>query len=507
MVYVDKTAYIYRMVRTNQSYFLSRPRRFGKSLLLSTMQAFFEGRRELFRGLAIEQLEQQWTVYPVIAITLGISEYKSEDSVRQHLHSELRSNAKRLGVILEAAPLANQFKQLIEDAACANGRGVVILIDEYDKPLQDILHADDELFQSIRDLLRTFYGCVKECGEHLRFVMMTGVTKFGQVSVFSGLNNLIDISLEPWSNAICGISETEMQSYFKDDIAKLGELNGMSSGQAAELMRQYYDGYRFAVPGENIYNPYSVMNAFTSMRLGSYWFESGTPSSLLRYLIKYDFDLSNLEHVEASTQDLRSVTSMKHNPVSLLYQTGYLTIKDYDAEDGMYVLGFPNREVKSGFYENLLEAIYWSSDSGFSASKVRMHAVSGEVEQLLRLLQSAVAEYNYQQHTNIKNEYQLNGLLYGITMAWGLHTKAEYNICSGRIDMYIQTKRYLYLMEFKVNSTPDAAIKQIDDKDYTYPFRNSNRTIYKIGLNYNTSLHRIDGYKVVDLQGKILAEA
>lgn len=490
MVYVDKTAYIYELTRQPYSYFLSRPRRFGKSLLLSTIAAYFQGRRELFEGLAIAQLETEWEAYPVIQLSLSTFNGVDIESLYAVITGELDSNARRLAIELDSRDIAVRFNQLIERAHEKYGRKVVVLIDEYDKPLNETRHLDNECHEKMRSILRGFYSCVKDSGEHLRFAMLTGVTKYSHVSIFSGLNNLTDISLEPWCNAICGISETEMHQYFSDDLAKFGEINQLVLSEVSERFRLHYDGYRFARTGENIYNPYSVMRAFTSMEFANYWFGTGTPSHLLKALALGDFDFDDLEGVSATADELMGLPSADGNPVGLLYQSGYLTIKGYD--DGLYTLGFPNREVSSGFFSELISVIHPNPmGRGFSARNVRKAAQEGNPEQLVHLLEMGLMDYCSDQTKDLSTEAIFNSLLYGMCHAIGLDTKAEYHTSNGRIDLVIETKRYIYLMEFKINSTAAIAIKQIDTRHYSDKYKYDPRTLFKIGVNFDTKLRQI----------------
>lgn len=381
-IYIDKSRLIYELVHSGSYYFLSRPRRFGKSLLLSTIKAYFQGRKELFDGLAISDLEKEWKCFPVISLSLATFNGLSCESLAAVIRGELESNAVNLGVTIAQDDIAVQFKQLIERAYRRHNAPVVILIDEYDKPLNETRHLDDDRHEELRSMLRGFYSCVKDSAEYLRFVMLTGVTKYTHVSIFSGLNNLTDISLDSWCNAICGISESEMQQYFSGDMAKFAELQGSTLECVAEKFRSYYDGYRFAKRGENIYNPYSVMRAFTSMEFGEYWFETGTPAHLIKTLTAEDFDFNALEGIRASASEMMGTPTIDGNPVGLLYQSGYLTIKDY--EDEVYTLGFPNREVSAGFFNVLLSVLYPNpSGSGFSAGNVRKVAAAGEPHRLI----------------------------------------------------------------------------------------------------------------------------
>lgn len=351
MLYVDKTAYIYELTRQNYNYFLSRPRRFGKSLLLSTIAAYFEGRRELFDGLAIADLEKEWIAYPVIRIDLSQGEFNSRENAILELENQLQNNAIRLGIELTYHDIIGKFQELIQRAAKVSGCKVVVLIDEYDKPILETKYEAEETHKQMHTFMRGFYGCLKGNAEHLRFVMLTGITKVSHVSIFSGLNNLIDLSLQPWCNALCGISESELQHYFAEDMATFAKVNSMSIEEVKDQFKRYYDGYRFAEYGENIYNPYSVVLAFQNMKFADYWFVSGTPNHLIQTLNNEDFNFDGLEGYAAEQSELMGIATTDGNPVGLLYQSGYLTIKDY--EDDLYILGFPNKEVESGFYDIL----------------------------------------------------------------------------------------------------------------------------------------------------------
>lgn len=495
MIYVDKTAYIYKLTRKPTSYFLSRPRRFGKSLLLSTIAAYFEGHKELFQGLAIEKLEQEWTEHPVIRIDLSQGDFISRQEVALELENQLYLNARRLDVELTLQTVAGQFQELISKAATKYGQQVVILIDEYDKPILETKYEAEDTHKSVHALMRGFYGCVKAAAPYLRFVMITGITKVAHVNIFSGLNNLTDLSLQPWCNALCGISESEMQQYFAEDMEIFARLNKLTVDEARAQFKYHYDGYRFAKSGENIYNPYSVVRAFQAMEFSNYWFASGTPSHLLRTLSNEDFNFSKLDGLKSSADDLMGLATLNANPVGLLYQSGYLTIKDYD--DDVYTLGFPNKEVESGFYNVLLQVQYPKAcGHGFSGTNVRIAAVQGDAKRLVQLLDLGLIEYNYNQHKDIDGEALLNSLLYGLVHAIGLNVKAEYHIANGRIDMLIETKRYVYLFEFKVNKTAAAAMQQINDKAYADNFRYDHRKLFKIAINYNTAKRSIDDFLI-----------
>lgn len=495
MVYVDKTEYIYRLTRKPGSYFLSRPRRFGKSLLLSTINAYFSGEKELFEGLAIAELETEWTAHPVVRIDLSQGVFTTIEDARQQLHTQMVLNASRLGVTLTLGDEISEFQELIAKSATKYSQSVVVLIDEYDKPLLESLHEAEELHKHMHDLMRGFYGCLKGSSPYLRFVMITGITKVSHVNIFSGLNNLTDLSLQPWCNAICGISESEMKKYFTEDMATFARINHMTAEDVRTEFKRYYDGYRFAETGENIYNPYSVVLAFQAMKFSNYWFASGTPTHLLRTLTNEDFNFNTLEGYEAEAEELTGVATTDGNPIGLLYQSGYLTIKHY--ADDVYTLGFPNREVESGFYDVLLQVLYpRAAANGYSALNIRKAAIQGKPQRLVELLDMGLTDYNYNQHKDIDGEAVLNSLLYGLVHALGLNVQSEYHVANGRIDLVIETKRYIYLFEFKVNKSASAAMAQINEKAYANKYRYDPRKLYKIGLNFDTHLRQINDYLI-----------
>lgn len=495
MIYVDKTEYIYHLTRKPVSYFLSRPRRFGKSLLVSTLEAYFSGRKELFNGLAISRLEQKWTRYPVVRVDLSSGMFKSVEDVIIQLNAQIDSNAKRLQVKLSHPQPIERFSQLI--AACVEkyGQKVVVLIDEYDKPLLETMYEADELHKDVHGLMRGFYGSLKGLSSDLRFVFVTGITKFTHVNIFSGLNNLTDISMQPWCNAICGISESELQENLSDDIKIFARVNGMTEETVRRQFKEYYDGYRFAKIGENIYNPYSVMRAFQAMEFSNYWFASGTPMHLIRTLTNMQIDFGELEGYAATQEELMGIPTVDGNPIALLYQSGYLTIKSY--EDGIYILDFPNKEVKSGFYDALIQVLYPTTNlKGYSAANIRKAAIQGKPQLMVELLDKGLIDYNYVQNKDISSEAVLESLLYGLVHALGLNVKAEYHIANGRVDMVIETSRYVYLFEFKYNRSADVAISQIENNLYANRYKYDSRTLYKIGLNYDSRLRQISDFVI-----------
>lgn len=363
--YVDKTELMYQLVQSGKYYFLSRPRRFGKSLLLSTIQAYFEGKKELFHGLAVEQLEQEWNTYPVLHLDLNAQKYDTPESLYSMLNDALCNWESQYETRPSETTHSLRFQGVIQRAAEKCGQQVVVLIDEYDKPMLQAI-GNEALQTEYRNTLKAFYGVLKSCDKYLRFAMLTGVTKFSKVSVFSDLNNLMDISLSSRFASICGITEQELHQYFKEDIRLLGESQGMSPEDTARELKQWYDGYHFSDRSKDIYNPFSLLNTFAQRQFGSYWFETGTPTFLVELLKHCRYDLNRLTQEMAMADSLNGMDSMEENPVPILYQSGYLTIKDFDREFRYYTLGFPNKEVEEGFTKFLLPH-YAHLSSGNSA--------------------------------------------------------------------------------------------------------------------------------------------
>ena len=496
-VYVDKTALLYRLTHDTDYLFLSRPRRFGKSLMLSTLKAYFQGRKELFDGLAMAELEKVWKHHPVIHLSMGGMDYRSIEALYARLHKIIHTNAAELGVECNDDFAENSFFELIRSAFYKYGEKVVLLIDEYDKPMLDTRHLDDKLHENVKNAIRGFYGVIKESAEYIRFVIITGVTKFSHVNIFSGLNNLRDISLNPEYNALCGISESEMAEYFREDYKVFAERNRMTPDEASRQFKRRYDGYRFASEGENIYNPFSVVNAFAAMKFGMYWYASGTSYYLVKEMEKSNFDFQTLEGISIGETDLMGVKVSPDNIVALLYQAGYLTIKDYEPEISRYRLGFPNKEVSSGFFNNLLSVTVGEATRGkFSAFKVYEAAIDGKPEEMLELLKYALSQYTYPQLDANATEKHFNLLMYTISMAIGLNVTSEINTSRGRIDMVIQTRRYIYIIEFKVNSYPKRAMAQINEMGYADKFHGDSRTIYKIGANFSKKTRTLTGWLI-----------
>lgn len=494
-VYVDKTALLYRLAATGSYYFLSRPRRFGKSLMLSTLKAYFEGRRELFEGLAVASLEKEWKRYPVINLTMGGKDFSSIDSLKSHLNKVLEENENILGVEAGSEYPDDRFYTLIRNAVRKHGERVVILIDEYDKPLLDTRYRQNQLHGDVKNLMRGFYGCIKESADYIRFVMIAGITKFAHVNIFSGLNNLTDISLEPTYNALCGISESEMAEYFSQDMLEFAAAQGLTEEEASHEFKLHYDGYRFAASGENIYNPYSTLCAFRKQEFGNYWFTSGTSYHLVESLKQNQYNFSKIEGIRLTADQIMQEPSASVSPNALLYQAGYLTIKDY--RSGLYTLGLPNKEVTSGFYNDLLKLLVPAADTDFNAMLLSAYAQEGEPEKIMEMLQIGLSHFNNMEMKKPEYEYHFKVILHAVLMAAALDVEGEVLTPAGRIDMVVCTKRFIYLFEFKLDSTPEEALSQIEEKDYPFKYYGDTRKIFKIGASFSTALRRLTSWVIV----------
>ena len=495
-VYVDKTDLIYKIAQTGQYYFLSRPRRFGKSLLVSTMEAYFQGKKELFEGLAIASLEKEWTEYPVLHLDLSGVAYNHEDVIEKVLDNALSKWEREYGSENNSGIPGIRFGNVIEAAYQKTGRQVVILIDEYDKPVIDNLDRP-ELQDKMRETLRGFYGVMKGKDAFIRFGFLTGVTKLGKMSVFSDLNNLTDISMDKEYSDICGVSETDLKAYFTESVKELAEANGLTEEECRDRLALMYDGYHFHQKAVGVYNPFSLLNTFKVKEFKEYWFETGTPSFLVKVMKNTSYDITSLSEQEADSSLLTDLDTVFLNPVPLLYQSGYLTIKGYDEDFQMYRLGFPNREVKHGFLNYLMR--YYtpvgSETPMMLISRMTRDIRSGNPESFMTRLDALFARSNYQIQADCEKDFQY--AMYIIIELMGEYVETERTTSNGRIDILIKTKDYVYVIEIKTDSTPDEALAQIDEKGYARPFTDDHRKIFKIGVNFSTSARRIDGWKVV----------
>lgn len=495
-VYVDKTGLLWELANRGKYYFLSRPRRFGKSLTLSTLEAYFLGRRELFAGLEIEKLEQDWVSYPVLHLDLNTGQYSSADDLRDLLEDFVATAAATFGVADEAElPLALRFKKLVEGIAAREGRNVVILVDEYDKPLLNAID-NPRAYAEMQDLMKAFYGVLKTCDASIRFAMLTGVARFGKVSVFSDLNNLMDISLSARYNAVCGIAESELPRYFDADIRSLAEATGMTPDSARRLLRENYDGYRFADPAEaeGVYNPFSLMNCLFNRRFGDFWFETGTPTFLVKLMISQGVKIADLHDIDADESELMGVNTADNDPISLLYQTGYLTIRSYDPAADIYRLDFPNREVERGLKRFSFLIYGRENPSGFNIREFARDLNSGNAEGFMKRLQAMIAAVPYEQARNSEATY--SNVLYLLFTLLGYQTRAEIHMHRGRADMVVATARYVYLFEFKLDAPPSVGQAQISDRDYAMPYQADGRTVVRIAATFSRSARNLSSWTI-----------
>lgn len=494
-VYVDKTLLIYKLANEGRYYFLSRPRRFGKSLLISTMAAYFSGKKELFKGLAMEKLEKDWTVYPVLHIDLNTGKYDSEDSLYHVLDDFLAKLEAVYGTFHSEATLELRFKGLIERIAKKEGQRVVILVDEYDKPMLQAIN-NDELQEKFRSTLKAFYSVLKTQDQYIKFAFLIGVTKFGKVSVFSDLNNLVDISMDERYQDICGISEKEIHDYLEEGINALSERYNSSYSDTCARLKKRYDGYHFVENGIGIYNPFSLLNTFSTQKYGSYWFETGTPTFLVKLMQRDNFYLPDLTGQQVTGEFLNSIDSIDKSPIPIIYQSGYLTIKDYDEEFKFYTLDYPNEEVEEGF-TNYLLPYYTHINKGqnamFIGSCVR-DLRNGKPEDFMKRMETMFYDTDYKIVGDAELYFQ--NAFYLITKLLGFYTEVERTISNGRIDMVAMTKDYIYIFEFKYDKNADVALKQIEEKGYDKPFVNDHRKLFKIGVNFSRDNRCIDDWKI-----------
>ncbi len=494
-VYVDKTALIYQLVSNGSYYFLSRPRRFGKSLLLSTLEAYFQGMKELFEGLAICEQEKDWESYPIFHLDLNSREYKDESSLEQELNRHLEQWEKLYGDEFKTRATEERFLQVIDKAYEKTGKQVVILVDEYDKPMLQAI-GNKALQDAYRSKLKAFYSVLKTQDAKIRFAFMTGVTKFGKVSVFSDLNNLTDISFDCRYTQICGISEQELRQYFDESVTLLAKSNEISKEECYTRLKEDYDGYHFDWNTVGMYNPFSLLNTLSSCQFRDYWSETGTPTFLVNQLQKTGYRLDDMTEENLSADTLNSIDIMDENPLPLLYQSGYLTIKNYDTRFKTYTLGFPNREVKEGFVKYLVPFYTPKSDnkSAFSIDKFVKEVDAGKAEDFMRRLDAFFANGDYALMGN--KELYFHNAVYVFFSLMGFYVDVERHTTDGRMDILMQTSDYIYILELKIDQSADVALRQIEEKEYARPFVADTRKLFKIGINFSTEKRRIDDWKV-----------
>ena len=493
--YVDKTALVYRLANEGNYYLLSRPRRFGKSLLISTFEAYFLGQRELFEGLAIEKLEHEWTVFPVLHLDLNNQKYDTPESLLQILDVNVSYWEDRYGRNEKEATLSLRFAGVIRRAFEQSGQRVVILVDEYDKPLLQAI-GNEALQAEYRATLKAFYSVLKTQDRYIRFGFLTGVTKFGKVSVFSDLNNLFDLSMDDRYQTLCGMTEEEIHANFDDTLHRLAEHNRLSYEEACRKLRLRYDGYHFVENGVGIYNPFSLLSTLATLKFGSYWFETGTPSYLVELLKQDRYLLPNLTEEQVSADFINSIDSVSKNPIPVIYQSGYLTIKGYDDEFETYRLGFPNQEVEEGFTRYLVPFYthIHQGESVFSIQQFIQDIRNGQPERFMQRMATMLPDTDYRIVGDAELYFQ--NAFYLISKMLGFYTEVERTTSDGRIDMIIKTHDYIYIMEFKLDGTPQEALRQIEDKGYAKPFGMDGRKICRIGVNFSLKKRCIDGWEI-----------
>ncbi|MDY4664113.1 MAG: AAA family ATPase [Alloprevotella sp.] len=495
-IYIDKTDMVYRMTQSFKYVFLSRPRRFGKSLLASTLHSYFAGKKELFKGLAIERLETEWAEHPVLHFDMSTAKNMDKETLEQELSGKLSDYEKIYGKSDPGKTKLNQrLECLIVHAYEKTGRQAVVLIDEYDAPLLDVVH-EDKLLPQLRQVMRNFYSPLKACDPYLRFVFLTGITKFSQMSIFSELNNLTNISMDTEYAGICGITEEELTGQLSDYVDSIADNQGKTHEEVLQQLKQNYDGYHFSWPSPDIFNPFSLLTAFAKRKIGSYWFASGTPTYLIEMMRKFGVAPSQIGPTEAMASAFDAPTERMTSLIPLLYQSGYLTIKDYYEEDNIYVLDIPNKEIRIGLMESLLPSYV---QSGFNAglvtvSKMNRALRQGDLDGMLRLLQQYLLTIPQCDNTNYEGHYQQ--LLFVIFSLLGEYVDVEVRTATGRVDMVMQAFGKLYLFELKLNRSAAAAMQQINLNDYPARFSQCGLPIVKVGINFDTTTRTVSDWVI-----------
>lgn len=496
-LYVDKTEYVYRMTHADAKYmFLSRPRRFGKSLLASTLHAYFEGRKELFEGLAIANLETEWKQYPVLHFDMSMGKHMDKDALNRYLHNMLHNNELRLGIKTRDVEDTNvRFTNLIMDIYHQTGKQVVVLIDEYDAPLLDVVHEEKDL-PVLRNVMRNFYSPLKACDPYLRYVFLTGITKFSQLSIFSELNNIKNISMEREYADICGITEEEIKRHMKEGMDELADKLQVTHDEVLDALKENYDGYHFTWPSPDVYNPYSLLNAFSDGRLNSYWFGSGTPTYLIEMLRKYNVLPSEIGNIEAMAADFDAPTEQMESIVPLLYQSGYITIKSGNPQMGLYLLDIPNKEVRVGLMRSLLPNYVNRQvrTCNVTVAKMSLAISEGRMDDALRLLQTFLGTVPYCDNTDYEGHYQQ--LMYIIFSMLSYEVDVEVRTPHGRVDMVLKTRSRLYLIELKLDRSADKAMEQINLKNYSSRFALCKLPVVKVGINFDSKKGTIEDWKI-----------
>ena len=495
-LYIDKTEYIYRMTHSGGCYFfLSRPRRFGKSLLVSTFESYFSGKKELFEGLAIEKLEQEWMEYPVLHFDMSGGKHMEKEQLEDYLSNRLEAEERKWGITHTKRGANDRLTELITTAYEISGKQVVVLIDEYDAPMLDVAH-DKETLDVLRNVMRNFFSPLKMCEPMLRFVFLTGITKFSQVSIFSELNNIKNVSLDDEYAGVCGITKEELLTQMSEDIDMLAEAQGMTREETIAKLKENYDGYHFSPASPDVFNPYSLLNCFDDKNFGAYWFSSGTPTYLINMLRKFKVlpakigrSLARSSAFDAPTENLKTITP-------LLYQSGYITIKGYDKMSQLFTLDLPNKEIKVGLFESLLpyylEGMY-AEEGDVAIAQMSVLIRQGDMDGALRLFQEFLGTVPYCNNTNYEGHYQ-QVLFIIFTLLTHFVVDVEVHTPNGRVDVVMETEDTLYLIELKLNKSAQSAMQQINLKQYGQRFARCGKPIVKVGVNIDAKKGNIEDW-------------
>ena len=495
-LYIDKTEYIYRMTHSGGCYFfLSRPRRFGKSLLVSTFESYFSGKKEQFEGLAIEKLEQEWMEYPVLHFDMSGGKHMEKEQLEDYLSNRLEAEERKWGITHTKRGANDRLTELITTAYEISGKQVVVLIDEYDAPMLDVAH-DKETLDVLRNVMRNFFSPLKMCEPMLRFVFLTGITKFSQVSIFSELNNIKNVSLDDEYAGVCGITKEELLTQMSEDIDMLAEAQGMTREETIAKLKENYDGYHFSPASPDVFNPYSLLNCFDDKNFGAYWFSSGTPTYLINMLRKFKVlpakigrSLARSSAFDAPTENLKTITP-------LLYQSGYITIKGYDKMSQLFTLDLPNKEIKVGLFESLLpyylEGMY-AEEGDVAIAQMSVLIRQGDMDGALRLFQEFLGTVPYCNNTNYEGHYQ-QVLFIIFTLLTHFVVDVEVHTPNGRVDVVMETEDTLYLIELKLNKSAQSAMQQINLKQYGQRFARCGKPIVKVGVNFDAKKGNIEDW-------------
>ena len=495
-LYIDKTEYVYRMTHSGGCYFfLSRPRRFGKSLLVSTFESYFSGKKELFEGLAIEKLEQEWMEYPVLHFDMSGGKHMEKEQLEDYLSNRLEAEERKWGITHSKRGVNDRLTELITTAYEISGKQVVVLIDEYDAPMLDVAH-DKETLDVLRNVMRNFFSPLKMCEPMLRFVFLTGITKFSQVSIFSELNNIKNISLDDEYAGVCGITKEELLTQMSEDIDVLAEALEMTREETIAKLKENYDGYHFSPASPDVFNPYSLLNCFDDKNFGAYWFSSGTPTYLINMLRKFKVlpakigrSLARSSAFDAPTENLKTITP-------LLYQSGYITIKGYDKMSQLFTLDLPNKEIKVGLFESLLpyylEGMY-AEEGDVAIAQMSVLIRQGDMDGALRLFQEFLGTVPYCNNTNYEGHYQ-QVLFIIFTLLTHFVVDVEVHTPNGRVDVVMETEDTLYLIELKLNKSAQSAMQQINLKQYGQRFARCGKPIVKVGVNFDAKKGNIEDW-------------